>query len=175
MFEDSSTQPTAESPSAFGSRAVRRTARKQTRSRRSISGKPSGAARVGRYGGLAVSAWLLTAVATGHGVAAADDSPSSPSPTGSSSKSSSTSTSSDTKRPLSATSSTRDGRSRASFTASKGTSDDASTSASGTTSPSMGSTTSTAQVGSQVKTSSSIGAQRDSSFPSNEIPAAPAD
>ena len=30
--------------------------------------------RAGRYGGIAVSAWLVTAVATGHGVAAADDS-----------------------------------------------------------------------------------------------------
>lgn len=47
------------------------------------------AAKLGGYGGLAVAAWLVTAVATGHGVAAADS-------TGTSSSDSSTSTSANT-------------------------------------------------------------------------------
>ena len=47
------------------------------------------AAKLGGYGGMAVAAWLVTAVATGYGVAAADT-------TGASSESSSSSSASST-------------------------------------------------------------------------------
>jgi hypothetical protein len=59
----------------------------RTAPRRNTAGRMK---RAGGYGSLAVSAWLLTAVATGHGVAAADDSPSSSSSATSSSETRST-------------------------------------------------------------------------------------
>lgn len=65
-----------------------RQAHSRVRSRR--RGKTGPMRRAGGYGSLAVSAWLLTAVATGHGVAAADGSPS---------NSSSTTTNSETSSP----------------------------------------------------------------------------
>lgn len=61
-----------------------------------VPSKDRSATRACGYGSLAVSAWLLTAVATGHGVAAADDSSSSSSSAASSSASSSSSAASRT-------------------------------------------------------------------------------
>ena len=73
MYVAPPTQSHAEGPAVFASRAERRKTRQQVPSHQPISRKASTAARACRYGGLAVSAWLLTAVATGNGVAAADN------------------------------------------------------------------------------------------------------
>ncbi len=72
---------------AIGSDPARSPDGQRTAPRRNTAGRMK---RAGGYGSLAVSAWLLTAVATGHGVAAADDSPSSSSPATSNSETRST-------------------------------------------------------------------------------------
>lgn len=89
------------------------------------------AAKIGGYGGMAVAAWLVTAVATGYGVAGADT-------TGTSSESSSTSSASSTSTDESTAGS------------------DATSTSSGSSSTS--SATSSTQVGSGVTVSSSGGA-----------------
>lgn len=107
------------------------------------------AAKLGGYGGMAVAAWLVTAVATGYGVAGADT-------TGTSSESSSTSSASSTS---STTGESSTGSEATSTTATSGTE---STSTSGGSTSTSAATSSSTQVGSGVTVSSSGGAHTSS-------------
>jgi hypothetical protein len=118
-----------------------------------------GAAKLGGYGSMAVAAWLVTAVATGHGLAAADTTGTS---SESSTSSSSTSTSSGESSAGSATTSTTG--TDASSTATTGTDATATETTSGTTS-------STDQVAPGVTVGSSGGAH--TSTPESAAPTAP--
>lgn len=132
------------------------------------------AAKIGGYGGLAVAAWLATAVATGHGVAVADTVGGSASSSSSSSASApGGSTSSAAAGSASSGSTTNTGvTATAGTTGTTGTTESASgsggtgsSSVPGTsgTSPTSGSTSSSAEVGSGVVVSSSGGAHTGSS------------
>jgi Bacterial Ig domain/WD40-like Beta Propeller Repeat len=111
------------------------------------------AARLGGYGGMAVAAWLVTAVATGYGVAAADT-------TGTTSESSSTSSASST----SSTTSTGESSTGSAATSTTGTDSTPATTSTGGGSTSTGTTntsgttSSSTQVESGVTISSSGGA-----------------
>jgi hypothetical protein len=123
-----------------------------------------GAAKLGGYGGMAVAAWLVTAVATGYGVAAADTTGTSAEP---SSTSSTTSTTSKTSSDESSTTTTPGGSSES--TASKSTSTGTDTTATDTASTS-GTTSSSTQVGSGVTVSSSGGAHTGTTEPKSSEP-----
>lgn len=132
------------------------------------------AAKIGGYGGLAIAAWLVTAVATGHGVAVADTVGGSASSSSSSSMSApGGSTSSGAAGSATSGSPTNTGvTATAGTTGTTGTTESASgsggtgsSSVPGTsgTSPTSGSTSSSAEVGSGVVVSSSGGAHTGSS------------
>lgn len=115
------------------------------------------AAKIGGYGGMAVAAWLVTAVATGYGVAGADT-------TGTSSESSSTSS-------ASSTTSTGESSTGSAATSPTSTTGSESPSASGGSTSTSSATSSSTEVGSGVTISSSGGAHTSTS--ESEASAAP--
>ncbi len=125
-----------------------------------------GAAKLGGYGGMAVAAWLVTAVATGHGLAAADTTGTS---SESSTSSSSTSTSSGESSAGSATTSTTGTDASSTATTGTGTTATDTATTSGTTT--SGTTSSTDQVAPGVTVGSSGGAH--TSTPESAAPTAP--
>mgnify|MGYP002652559422 CR=1 FL=1 len=136
------------------------------------------AAKIGGYGGLAIAAWLVTAVATGHGVAAADTVGGASSSSTSGSTSSSSSSSSPGGTPGAAGGATSGSTASTGVSGAAGTTGTAGTTdaagSSGATgspsgsgesgaSPTSGSTSSSTEVGSGVVVSSSGGAHTGSS------------
>jgi hypothetical protein len=125
-----------------------------------------GAAKLGGYGGMAVAAWLVTAVATGHGLAAADTTGTS---SESSTSSSSTSTSSGESSAGPATTSTTGTDASSTATTGTGTTATDTATTSGTTT--SGTTSSTDQIAPGVTVGSSGGAH--TSTPESAAPTAP--
>jgi hypothetical protein len=122
------------------------------------------AAKLGGYGGMAVAAWLVTAVATGHGLAAADT-------TGTSSESSTTSSTSSGESSTGSAATSTSGTDTSS-TATTGTdSTSTGTDATATETTTSGTTSSTDQVAPGVTVGSSGGAH--TSTPESAAPTAP--
>ncbi len=117
-----------------------------TPSRRAVQG----AAKLGGYGGMAVAAWLVTAVATGYGLAGADT-------TGTSSEPSSTSSAGE--------SSSGSAGTEATSTSGGATSTGTGTTTTTDTATTSGTTSSSTQVGSDVTISSSGGAHTSTTEP----------
>ncbi|KAB7759159.1 hypothetical protein MMUC44124_10120 [Mycolicibacterium mucogenicum DSM 44124] len=127
---------------------------------------PRQAAKVGGYGGLAVAAWLVTAVATGHGVAVADTAGGSANSSTSSSSSSSggsTSSSSPGGTPGTAGGTASGTTGTTGATGAAGTAGTTGSSSASGTSATPGSTTSSTEVSSGVVVSNTGGAHTGTS------------